>query len=288
MSKICLVLEGGGNRGMYTSGVLDAFLENDIFINNIYGVSAGALNAMSYLSKQRGRSYRVNKEYIFKECIDYKRMFQGKAILDLDYLFNEVNNKLDIFDLETFEKNKGEYVVNCVDVTTGNTVYKKIDSYDDYLYIKASASLPLFAKTVEVDGLKLIDGGVGDSIPVMKALDDGYDKVIVILTRHKEYVCHPYKLMNLYKVKYKKYPRLVETFKNRHNKYNITRDLIEQFEKDGKVLAIYPSEELIISNLERDMNVIDHVYNVGYKDGLKTVKKVKEYLGGKLNEQKRK
>ena len=89
MSKVCLVLEGGGNRGIYTSGVLDAFLENDIFINNIYGVSAGALNAMSYLSKQKGRSYRVNKEYIFKDCINYKSILQGKSILNLDYVFNE-------------------------------------------------------------------------------------------------------------------------------------------------------------------------------------------------------
>ena len=149
MSKVCLVLEGGGNRGMYTSGVLDAFLENDIFINNIYGVSAGALNAMSYLSKQKGRSYRVNKEYVFKDCINFKRLLQAKSVLNLDYLFNEVNKELDLFDFEAFEKNKGEYIVNCVDVNTGNTVYKKIESYDDYPYIKASAALPLFSSLVK-------------------------------------------------------------------------------------------------------------------------------------------
>lgn len=273
---------------MYTTGILDAFLENNIFINNIYGVSAGALNAMSYLSKQKGRSYRVNKEYIFKNCVDYKRVLQGKAILDLDYLFNEVNKKLDIFDVSMFEKNIGEYIVNAVDVKTGNTIYKSIKNYGDYPYIKASAALPLFAKSVEIDGLKLIDGGVGDPIPVMKAINDGYDKIVVVLTRHKEYEAKPYKLMNLYKIKYKKYPKLIETLKNRHNKYNTTRDLIEQLEKEGKVFSIYPSEELVISHLERDMDTIDSVYEIGYQDGLKIVNQVKRYIGGRTNEQKRK
>ena len=286
MSKVCLVLEGGGNRGIYTSGVLDAFLENDIFINNIYGVSAGALNAMSYLSKQKGRSYRVNKEYIFKDCINYKSILQGKSILNLDYVFNEVNMELDKFDLEAFENNKGEYVVVCLDMKTGLPVYKKIDSYDDYPYIKASASLPLFTKCVEIDGMKLLDGGFGDSIPVMKALEDGYDKIIVICTRDKGFECKQYSLMNLYKLGYRKYPEMLNTFKTRYMKYNVTRDIIEDLEDKGIVKAIYPSEELHVGNLEKDMSVVDHVYEVGYKDGLELVSEVKKFLGGKVNEKK--
>ena len=198
-----------------------------------------------------------------------------------------VNKKLDIFDVSMFEKNIGEYIVNAVDVKTGNTIYKSIKNYGDYPYIKASAALPLFAKSVEIDGLKLIDGGVGDPIPVMKAINDGYDKIVVVLTRHKEYEAKPYKLMNLYKIKYKKYPKLIETLKNRHNKYNTTRDLIEQLEKEGKVFSIYPSEELVISHLERDMDTIDSVYEIGYQDGLKIVNQVKRYIG-RTNEQKRK
>ena len=286
MSKVCLVLEGGGNRGIYTSGVLDAFLENDIFINNIYGVSAGALNAMSYLSKQKGRSYRVNKEYIFKDCISYKSILQGKSILNLDYVFNEVNRELDKFDFEAFENNKGEYTVVCLDMKTGLPVYKKIESYDDYPYIKASASLPLFTKSVEIDGMKLLDGGFGDSIPVMKALEDGYDKIIVICTRDKEFQCKPYSLMNLYKLRYRKYPEMLNTFKTRYMKYNVTRDIIEDLEEKGIVKAIYPSEVLHVGNLEKDMSVVDHVYEVGYKDGLELVKEVKKFLGGKVNEKK--
>ncbi len=286
MSKVCLVLEGGGNRGIYTTGVLDAFLENDIFINNIYGVSAGALNAMSYLSKQKGRSYRVNKEYIFKNCINYKRFLQGKSILNLDYLFNEVNLELDKLDIEAMEANMGEYIVTCLDMKTGRPVYKKIESYQDYPYIQASASLPLFTTSVKLDGTKLLDGGFCDPIPVMKAIEDGYDKVIVICTRHKEFEAKPYSLMNLYKIKYRRYPEMLATFKNRYNKYNITRDIIEDLANKGKVFAIYPSEELHIAQLEKDMSVIEYVYKVGYQDGLNIINELNKFLGGRVNEKK--
>ena len=286
MSKVCLVLEGGGNRGIYTTGVLDAFLENDIFINNVYGVSAGALNAMSYLSKQKGRSYRVNKEYIFQKCISYKRMLQGKSILNLDYLFADVNLELDKLDIEAMEENMGDYIVTCIDMKTGRPFYKKIESYKDYPYIQASASLPLFAKSMTLDGVKLLDGGFCDPIPVMKALEDGYDKVVVICTRHKEFQAKPYSLMNLYKIKYRKYPEMLNTFKSRHEKYNTTRDIIEDLANRGKVFAIYPSEELHIAQLEKDMDVIESVYHIGYQDGLKVVKELNKFLGGKVNEKK--
>ena len=147
MSKVCLVLEGGGNRGTYTFGVLDAFIDNDIVINNIYGVSAGALNAMSYFSKQRGRSFRINKEYIFsKKCISYKRAIRGN-ILNLDYLFNEVNLKDDPLDFATFNKYNENYVTVSTNVVTGAPYYKNIRNYEqDWEYIKASASLPCFLK----------------------------------------------------------------------------------------------------------------------------------------------
>ena len=126
--------------------------------------------------------------------------------------------------------------------------------------------------------MKLLDGGISDSIPVMKAIEDKYDKIIVILTRDKDYMCKPYKLMNAYKAKYLRYPKFIKTMENRFNKYNVTRDLITSLENEGKVFAIYPSKELKISNLEKDKNKLDIVYNVGYEDGSKIVKQVKDYL----------
>ena len=187
MKKVCLVLEGGGNRGVYTAGVLDAFLDNGIVIPNVYGVSAGALNAISYLSKQKGRSLQISKDYFrSQECVNFKRVLRGKSIVNLDYLFSETAETI---DLEEFNKNEN-FIAVSTNVVTGAPVYKKIDDYKkDIQYIKASASLPIFSKIVEVDSLKLLDGGISDSIPVVKALADGFDKVIVVLTRDKNFVC---------------------------------------------------------------------------------------------------
>ena len=286
MEKVCLVLEGGGNRGVYTSGVLDAFIDNDIDIKNIYGVSAGALNAMSYLSKQKGRSLVVSKQSISsKECVDYKRLFLGKSVVDLDYLFDSSNSGLDELNMEEFNK-RGEFIVVATNVVTGAPVYKKIEDYaTDWIYIKASASLPVLSKIVSMDGLKLLDGGISDSIPVLKAINDGYTKVIVVMTRDKDYVCKPYKFMKAYKTKYIKYPNFIKTMENRADKYNVTRDLIETWTSEGKVLPIYPSEPLVISRLEKDSSKIDYVYNLGYQDGLKMLSEIKVFIGGEINEQ---
>lgn len=282
MSKVCLVLEGGGNRGVYTSGVLDAFMDNNIDIKNVYGVSAGALNALSYLSKQKGRSLKLNKEYIYSEqCVNYKRLFLGKSVVDLNYILDDVNIKQEPLDLEKFDENEN-FIVVATNVITGAPVYKKIDDYKkDYEYIKASASLPIFTKIVNIGNLKLLDGGLSDSIPVVKAINDGYDKVIVVLTRDINFVCNPYKHINVYKTKYLMYPNLISTMENRHNKYNVTRDLITQFQQEGKVLAIYPSKKIEIKHLENDMDKIDDVYNLGYSDALNMIKQIKDFIRGK-------
>ena len=281
MGKICLVLEGGGNRGVYTSGVLDAFLENNIDIRDIYGVSAGALNALSYLSKQKGRSLKINKEYIYNEqCVNYKRLFLGKNVVDLNYILEEINMKDDPLNMEEFNKSKN-FVVVATNVLTGSPVYKKIEDYKaDCDYIKASASLPIFTKTVHIGNLKLLDGGLSDSIPVVKALDDGYDKVIAVLTRDINFMCQPYKHMNVYKTKYLKYPNFISAMENRHNKYNVTRDLITKFSQEGKVLAIYPSEKIEIKHLENDLSKIEYVYQLGYNDALNMIKEIKEFIKG--------
>ena len=280
MGKVCLVLEGGGNRGIYTSGVLDAFMDNDVHIKDVYGVSAGALNALSYLSNQKGRSFRLNKEYMYnKESIDYKRVFLGAGILNLDYILKEVNLNMDPLDLNTFHKNNN-FVTVSTNIVTGAPVYKKIEDYNkDLEYIKASASLPLFSNVVHVDGLKLLDGGLSDSIPVIKALDDGYDKVIVVCTRNRDFICRPYKFMNAYRAKYLKYRTLIKTMENRADKYNVTRDLIDDLVNKGKVLAIYPSELLIIKHIESDFNKIDYAYNLGYNDALKRIEDIKKFIG---------
>ena len=284
MGRVCLVLEGGGNRGVYTAGVLDAFLDANIHIRDVYGVSAGALNAMSYLANQKGRHYRINKDYALdRKCIDFRRIIIGKSIVNLEYLFNEVSLEKDPLDFEEFNK-KENFTVVATNLVTGAPLYKKIEDYEkDYKYIMASASLPLASKIVEVDGLKLLDGGISDSIPVMKALEDGYDKIIVISTRDKDFMCKPYKFINVYKSRYAMYPRFIKTMENRYNKYNVTRDLMNQLELEGKIMTIYPSEPLSISNLEKDENKLSNIYNIGYNDAKKIIEKVKIYIGGRVH-----
>jgi predicted patatin/cPLA2 family phospholipase len=132
--------------------------------------------------------------------------------------------------------------------------------------------------------LKLLDGGLSDSIPIVKALQDGYDKIIVVLTRDKDYVCKPYKSMHLYRTKYVKYPRLIEAMENRYNKYNVTRDLIEALNNEGKIIAIYPSKPININHLEKNGDKLLKIYNLGYQDCLKLSDKIKEYIGGDNNE----
>lgn len=277
--KISLVLEGGATRGVYTAGVLDAFLENNIDIKNVYGVSAGALNAISYLSKQKGRSLRINKEHFNSgNCIDFKRVIQG--VVNIDYLLKDVNETIDPLDWDEFNKRES-FVVVATNILTGSAVYKKIEDFHrDLPYIKASASMPIFSSVVEVDGYKLLDGGVSDSIPVMKALDDGADKVIVVLTRDKGFVCKPYRFTKAYKAKYARYPKFIKTFENRYNKYNVTRDLLEQFEDEGKVLTIFPSKPLIIKHLEKNLQTIDDTYQLGYDDAIAMMSKIKAFIGG--------
>ena len=280
--KVSLVLEGGATRGVYTAGVLDAFIEHGIEIKNVYGVSAGALNAISYLSKQKGRSLRINKEHFLStHCIDFKRVIHG--VVNIDYLLKDVNDKIDPLDWEEFNK-KENFVVVATNLVTGAPVYKKIEDYHrDLPYIKASASMPLFSTVVEVDGYKLLDGGVSDSIPVMKALEDGADKVIVVLTRDKDFLCKPYRFTKAYKAKYARYPKFLKSFENRYNKYNVTRDLIEKFESEGKLLAIYPSQPLIIKHLEKDIHTIDDTYKMGYEDAISMMENIKKFIGGNNN-----
>ena len=282
MGKVCLVLEGGGTRGAYTSGVLDAFIDCNIDIKSVYGVSAGALNALSYLSKQKGRSLFVSKQVALNsKYVNYKRIFSSEGVLNLDSLLDVNNEDIPPFDLEEFNKRE-KFVVTCTNIVTGAPVYKEIEDYNrDLPYIKASASLPLFTKIVEVDSLKLLDGGVSDSIPVVKAIEDGYDKVVVVLTRDKEFVSNQYKFMRAYALKYFKYRWLILTMKNRFNKYNVIRDVIGKYVEENKVLAIYPSEKIVIGNLEKNEGKIEEIYKLGYKDACSMASKIKEFMEGK-------
>ena len=280
MKESSLILEGGGMRGMYTSGVLDAFMDNNLYMNNIYAVSAGCYNALSYLSRQRGRSYRINTTYLSdKRYINVARLIRGKSAVNTDFIFEDVFNELDPFDYEEFKKNCNKFYAVSTDCDSGEPYYALIkDLKEDVEYVKASAALPLFTHIVRVGELKLSDGGTSDSIPIERAIEDGFVNNVIILTRPKGFVLGDNKLMKFYKIKYKKYPNLLKAMKERKDKYNATLEFIENLESEGKVIVIRPREDLNISNLEKDMNKINNIYEMGYKDGLEYVSKIKKFI----------
>ena len=280
MNKSCLVLQGGGMRSMYTSGVLDAFLDSNVFINNIYAVSAGCYSALSYLSRQRGRTYRVNTTYLKdKRYINFKRLLTNGNVINTDFIFNEVSKELDPFDYEEFKKNCERFVAVSTNCDTGKAKYALVkDMEKDEAYIKASAALPLFTSLVEVDGLTLTDGGVSDSIPISKALEDGFVNNVIVLTRPKEYIMRKTKFMKLKRIKYKKYPNLIKAMQTRMVRYNSTMELINELEGENKIVVIRPSESLNISNLEKNIEKISKIYNMGYKDCMSKIEKIKEFI----------
>lgn len=275
-----LVLEGGGVRGIYTAGVLDVFMEHGITFDGAIGVSAGAIHGCSYLSGQKGRSIRYYKKYSkYYKFMGFRSFITTGDIVGVDFCYHELPEKLDIYDNEAFKKNKTEFYVTCSNVETGKAEYVRITDMNKQIdYLRASASLPYFSRIVELDGKKYLDGGCTDSIPLEAFKNMGFDKNVVILTRHAEYrKKEETKLMA--KLVYRKYPNFVNAMLNRHTSYNNTVERILEMEKSGEVFVIRPSENLNIGRLEKDPLEIERVYNIGRNDAVAIMEKLKKWLG---------
>ena len=276
-----LVLEGGGHRGIFTAGVLDVFLENNISFDGVIGVSAGAVHGASFLSKQKGRSLR----YALKYCNDKRYMGLGSLLktgdyFNVDFCYYQLPQVLDPFDNEAFENQKTAYYTVSTDVNTGEAVYHQCKTLrDDYIkWIVASASMPLVAKIVEVDGQKLLDGGVADSIPEAAFRKMGYTKNVVILTQPKGYEKSKNSMLPLIKRIYKKYPKFIEAVENRHIVYNQELKDLEDLEKTGNVLVLRPRQELVASRTERNPEKLQETYNQGREIALEELEKIKAFL----------
>ncbi len=276
-----LVLEGGGHRGIFTAGVLDVFLENNISFDGVIGVSAGAVHGASFLSKQKGRSLR----YALKYCNDKRYMGLGSLLktgdyFNVDFCYYQLPQVLDPFDNETFENQKTAYYTVSTDVNTGEAVYHQCKTLrDDYIkWIVASASMPLVAKIVEVEGQKLLDGGVADSIPEAAFRKMGYTKNVVILTQPKGYEKSKNSMLPLIKRIYKKYPKFIEAVENRHIVYNQELKDLESLEKTGNVLVLRPRQELVASRTERNPEKMQETYNQGREIALEELEKIKAFL----------
>lgn len=279
--KTGLLLEGGGMRGLYTAGILDVFMENNIKIDGIIGVSAGALFGMNYKSKQKGRVLRYNKKYAKnRDYMGFYSLLTTGNIMNEDFCFNRIVNELDPVDFETYRNSPIEFYAVVTNLETGKPEYIKLDDLENkesLEYLRASGSMPFVSKPVIISNKKYLDGGISDSIPIEKIMSMGYDKIIVVLTRPAGYQKKKSNSM-LPKIYYKQYPKFVETIENRYKKYNEEVEKVEELEKQGKVFLIRPSKLIKIKRVEKDCNKIQEMYDLGQKDAIDNLEKLKQYL----------
>jgi predicted patatin/cPLA2 family phospholipase len=280
ISEAGLVLEGGGMRGVYTAGVLEYFLEQDLCFPYVIGVSAGACNAASYLSKQKGRNRIVNVDYVTDpRYISWRNYFKSRQFFGMDFIFDEIPNKLVPYHYDEFYKNESEFVIGTTDCHTGKPVYygKKDYGKDMLKVLKASSSLPFIAPEVEFNSRVLLDGGISDPIPIKKAQQDGLKKNIVILTRNRGYTKKPSKFTFMVKRKYPHYTGLQKALTERCWTYNETLRYVEQEEKNGTVLVIQPQEPLTVGRMERNPQKLEKLYLQGYEDARKSFERINQF-----------
>lgn len=275
-----LILEGGGMRGVYTAGVLDAFLEEEIQFSDIYGVSAGSCHACSYMSGQQGRAYRVAVDYLDDSNYCGARTFLRTGnIFGVDMLYSQIPNVLDPFDYEAFKKYPGTLHAVITDVDTGEPVYVKVRDLNKQMWaIRASSSLPLVSKSLVVGGHTYLDGGVADSIPIRKSREDGNIKNVVVLTREEGYRKEPNHFMRLVKMRYPRAKAFVKKMANRHIRYNETLTFLEEEEKAGRVFIIRPKEKVVVGRVEKNKEKLEALYQIGLNDGREALAAMKEYL----------
>ena len=279
--KTGLILEGGAMRGMFTAGVTDVMMENNVEFDGMIGVSAGAAFGCNYKSRQIGRAIRYNMEYCKdKRYCSFYSLFKTGDIFGADFCYHELPEKLDIFDTEAFIKNPMEFYVVCTDVVTGSPVYHKCDrtDFEDLEWMRASASMPLVSRIVEVGGYKLLDGGISDSVPLRYFESIGYDKNVVVLTQPKEYIKKKNKMMPFLRVALRKYPLMLKALENRHNMYNETIKYICEKEQKGDILVIRPDSVLPVGRIEHNPENLRQTYDLGRKTAQKSMHRIKEFL----------
>ncbi len=280
MYQAGLVLEGGGMKGAYTTGVLDFFLDKGIEFSRVYGVSAGAIHMMSYLSKQKKRSINIGIKYAGdKRYCSVESLLRTGDIFNADMCYNLIPRKYDPFDNEAYLRYKGKAFAVVTNIETGKPEYLRIkDGFDDLQKIRASASLPLVSRNVEIDGKLYLDGGISDAIPIQKSILDGNEKNIVILTKEVGYVRQPSSQLGIIKVRYAKYPKVYELMKKRHTAYNDTVDFLHRQQENGQAFVIQPKEPSEVGRLEKDPKKIEALYKEGYRDAEACYEQMIQYL----------
>lgn len=283
MEKISVIVEGGGMRGMYAAGILDCFIQRNMYWNNTYGVSAGACHALSYISRQFDRARRVNVNYVKNARYSgFLCLLRHGTYFGFDYIFRTIPAN-DCVDWYTFFQNQNEnrkfYVVS-TKATTGEAHYICPDSPESaLLWLEASSSLPIIGKPVTIDGFDWFDGGISDSIPVRQAEKDGHTKHIIILTQPAGYRKKPVSSSTekALRLMYKKYPALIDMNLQRWQKYNETLDYIQQLEQEGKAFVFRPAPEVVIGRLSKNQKTLQRLYEAGYADACEKLQALADF-----------
>lgn len=280
-----LILEGGAMRGLFTAGVLDVMMTHDIAFDGAIGVSAGAAFGCNIKSRQIGRVLRYNLAY----CKDYRHASVVSLLLTGDLFGSKFNydllpNKLDIWDTETFAKDPMEFYVVATDVETGEALYHKCTDgkENDLLWIRGSASMPMASRAVEVDGYKILDGGISDSIPLTYFESLGYERNVLVLTQPYDYQKQPFSsnMAALMKIALVKTPKVYDRLMHRYEEYNACTQMIKEKEAKGEIFVIRPPEALNIASVCREPEEYRRVYNIGKQTALKQLDALKKYMEG--------
>ena len=268
-----LVLEGGGLRGVFTCGVLDYFMDKGIRFPFTVGVSAGACNGLSYMSGQRGRAKASNIDLMEEHhYVGVKYLFTQGCIMDFKLLFEDFPEKIIPYDYDSYFSNPDRFVMVTTNCLTGKAEYfeEKSSSKRVMDIVRASSSLPFVSQISYVDGIPMLDGGIVDSIPVEYAMSQGYEKLVVVLTRNKGYRKKE-GAMHIAKLAYRKYPELQRALAERNAIYNRTMDLIERLEEEGRIIVIRPIRPIEVSRTEKDTAKLTALYNEGYQVAENTI-----------------
>ena len=271
-----LILEGGTFRPIFSAGVMDALLDNNIIFPYCIGVSAGITNGISYISQQKGRNLEVLTKYRNdKRYLGYRNFLKCKSLFGLDFLFDEIPNKLVPFDMKTYKKYNGKVLIGVTNAKTGKTEYFDGKDLDDKAtYLRATCALPVFFPAIKINNNEYYDGGLCDPIPIKKAITDGNEKHLIILTQPKGYKKNlSRKNIVVSKLLNRKYPNLKNAFLHRHESYNETVKFCEELEKQGKAIILRPEYKL--ESFEKDVNKLKDSYNHGYNLAIKHLNEIK-------------
>ena len=276
-----LVLEGGAMRGMFTCGVIDVMMENNINFDGLSGVSAGAIFGCNYKSRQIGRGLRYNKKYGKdpRYCSIWSLLTTGDLYGE-KFCYHEVMDVLDPIDKKTFEENTIDFYIVATDIENAVPRYYNCKTINDksVSWIRASASMPLVSNVVKIDDYKLLDGGITDSIPYRIMEENGYNRNVIVLTQDFNFIKKQTSLLPIIKIILRKYPKLVEAMAKRHIMYNKQIEEIKEKERKGEVLVIRPDVPLNISRTENNPNELERVYQIGRSIATKSIDKIKGFL----------